>query len=311
MRALVVRTPGGPDSVELIETDLPVPAPGEIRIRVAAAAVNPVDLATASGILVEYGVAGAREQFGLGWDVAGTVDALGDGVTGPAPGTAVVGLVDLLARPVKTHAEYVVVDARAVTPSPAGVEPAAAATFGLNALTALQSLDLLGLRAGETLLVTGAAGGVGGYAVELAKHRGLTVIATAGQEDEALVTGLGADHIVPRSADLAAAVRAIVPGGADAVLDAAVLGVAAQEGVRSGGRHLHVVAGGAPPPLRGITVHTVCIDATTGGLADVTALVAAGVLSTRVAATYPLADAVTAYARLAKGGVRGRLVLVP
>lgn len=311
MRALVVRTPGGPDSVELIETELPAPGPGEIRIKVAAAAVNPVDVATAVGILVEYGVAGPREQFGLGWDVAGTVDALGEGVTGPAPGTAVVGLVDLLARSLKTHAEYVVVDARAVAPAPAGVEPVAAATFGLNALTALQGLELLDLRAGETLLVTGAAGGVGGYAIELAKHRGLTVIAVAGEDDEALVTGLGADHLIPRSADLATAVRALVPGGADAVLDAAVLGVAAQEGVRSGGRHLHVVAGGAPPALRGITVHTVCIDATTGGLADVVALVASGVLSTRVAGTYPLDDAVTAYTRLAKGGVRGRVVLVP
>ena len=311
MRALVVRTPGGPEAIELIETELPIPGPGEIRIKVAAAAVNPADLATASGALVEYGVAGAREQFGLGWDVAGTVDALGDGLAGPAPGTDVVGLVDLLARPVKTHAEYVVVDARAVVPAPAGVEPAAAASYGLNALTALQALDLLDLRAGQTLLVTGAAGGVGGYAVELATHRGLTVLAVAGEDDQALVTGLGAGRFIPRSADLATAVRASVPGGVDAVLDAALLGVAAQEAVRSGGRHVHLLAGGAPPPLRAITVHSVCIDAGTGALADVTALVAAGVLSTRVAGTYPLDDAATAYARLAKGGVRGRLVLVP
>ncbi|MGH3464524.1 MAG: alcohol dehydrogenase catalytic domain-containing protein [Kribbellaceae bacterium] len=81
LRALVVRQFGDPDAIELVETDTPVPGPGEVRIKVAAAAVNPVDLATATGVLVEFGVARPRDQFGLGWDVAGTVDAVGSGVT--------------------------------------------------------------------------------------------------------------------------------------------------------------------------------------------------------------------------------------
>ncbi|HZO63651.1 MAG TPA: zinc-binding dehydrogenase [Kribbellaceae bacterium] len=215
MRALVVRQFGDPDAIELIETDTPVPGPGEVRIKVAAAAVNPVDLATA-------------------------------GVTGVQPGSEVVGLVDLLARSLKTHGEPVVLDARAVAPAPRNVDPVAASSFGLNALTALQALDRLDLIAGESLPVTGAAGGVGGYAVELAKHRGLTVIAVAGEDDEELVRGFGADHFVPRSADLATAVRAVVPGGADAAVDAVVLGVGTQDGVRNGGQLAYLIGGSAP-----------------------------------------------------------------
>ena len=93
------------------------------------------------------------------------------------------------------------------------------------------------------MLVTGAAGGVGGYAVELAKHGGLTVIAAAGDQDEELVRRLGADHFVRRSAELATAVREIVPAGVDTLVDAAIIGVGAQEAVRNGGRHVHLQAG--------------------------------------------------------------------
>jgi NADPH:quinone reductase-like Zn-dependent oxidoreductase len=181
----------------------------------------------------------------------------------------------------------------------------------LNALTALQALNALHLQAGQTLLVTGAAGGVGGYAVELGKHYGLTVIANAGDEDEQLVRRMGADHFVRRSADLASAVREIAPAGVDGLVDAAVLGVGAQEAVRNGGMHAHVQAGPRPPHLRGITVEQVFANANRAELVQLTEHAEAGVISTRVADTYPLHEAGTAYRRLTKGGVRGRLVLVP
>jgi NADPH2:quinone reductase len=238
MRALVARRLDGPDAIELIETDVPEPAVGQLRIKVAAAAVNPVDLAVSAGAAVEFGLTAAREQFGLGWDVAGTVDAVGPNTQAPAQ--AVVGVADLLGRALKTHAEYVVLDADAVVRAPDGLDLANAATFGLNGLTALQAVKQL---QGQTVLVTGAAGGVGGYAVELAKHSGLTVIASAGARDEELVRRLGADHFVDRNEDLAAAVRRIVPAGVDGVIDAAVVGIAAQEAVRNGGRHVHLQGG--------------------------------------------------------------------
>ncbi|WP_329002407.1 NADP-dependent oxidoreductase [Kribbella sp. NBC_00709] len=305
MRALVARRLDGPDAIELIETDVPEPAAGQVRIKVAAAGVNPVDLAVSAGLAVQFGLTAPREQFGLGWDVAGTVDAVGAGVE-LAPGTTVIGLADLLGRSLKTHAEYVVLDADAVAATT--LDPVAAATVPLNAITALQALNAVD---GQTVLVTGAAGGVGGYTVELAKHQGLTVIATAGDQDEELVRRLGADHFVPRSADLATAVRQIVPAGVDSLVDAAIIGVGAQEAVRNGGLHVHLQPGPRPPHLRAITVLQLFLHANRHDLTRLVELAEAGVISTRVAETYSLQDAPEAYRRLTKGGVRGRLVLVP
>lgn len=306
MRALVARRLDGPDAIELIEAELPEPAEGQVRIKVAAAAVNPVDLAVSAGAAVEFGLTAAREQFGLGWDVAGTVDAVGPNTQAPAE--TVVGVADLLGRSLKTHAEYVVLNVDAIVRAPDGLDLANAATFGLNGLTALHAVNRL---EGQTVLVTGAAGGVGGYAVELAKHRGLTVIASAGARDEELVRRLGADHFVDRNEDLAAAVRRIVPLGVDGVVDAAVVGIGAQEAVRNGGRHVHLQPGPRPPHLRDITVEQQFIHTNREDLEELVRLVEAGVLSTRVAETYRLEEATVAYKRVAAGGVRGRVVLLP
>lgn len=306
MRALVARRLDGPDANELIETELPEPAEGQVRIKVAAAAVNPVDLAVSAGAAVEFGLTAAREQFGLGWDVAGTVDAVGPNTQAPAE--TVVGVADLLGRSLKTHAEYVVLNVDAVVRAPDGLDLANAATFGLNGLTALHAVNRL---EGQTVLVTGAAGGVGGYAVELAKHRGLTVIGSAGARDEELVRRLGADHFVDRNEDLAAAARRIVPLGVDGVVDAAVVGIGAQEAVRNGGRHVHLQPGQRPPHLRDITVEQQFIHTNREDLEELVRLVEAGVLSTRVAETYRLEEATVAYKRVAGGGVRGRVVLLP
>lgn len=306
MRALVARRLDGPDAIELIEAELPEPAEGQVRIKVAAAAVNPVDLAVSAGAAVEFGLTAAREQFGLGWDVAGTVDAVGPNTQAPAE--TVVGVADLLGRSLKTHAEYVVLNVDAVVRAPDGLDLANAATFGLNGLTALHAVNRL---EGQTVLVTGAAGGVGGYAVELAKHRGLTVIGSAGARDEELVRRLGADHFVDRNEDLAAAVRRIVPLGVDGVVDAAVVGIGAQEAVRNGGRHVHLQPGPRPPHLRDITVEQQFIHTNREDLEELVRLVEAGVLSTRVAETYRLEEATVAYKRVAGGGVRGRVVLLP
>jgi NADPH:quinone reductase-like Zn-dependent oxidoreductase len=310
MRALVARRLDGPDAIELIDTPVPVPGPGQVRIAVAATAVNPVDVAVASGALVQIGLTAPREQFGLGWDVAGTVDAVGPGVDLPV-GTAVIGLADLLGRPLKTHAEQVVLDATAVAPAPRGVDPVAASTIPLNALTADQALDLLALPPGATVLVTGAAGAVGGYTVQLARHRGLDVVAVAAPADEPLVRELGARHVAPRGADLPTVVRELVPGGVDGVVDAALVGVAAQETVRNGGAFVHLVATPPPPALRGIRVHTVLVSADGDRLSRLADLTEAGVISTRVAGVHALDEAPAAYREVAGGGLRGRMVLIP
>ncbi|MEV5877025.1 NADP-dependent oxidoreductase [Streptomyces sp. NPDC052101] len=296
MRAAVVRSFGGPESVEI--ADVPVPEPGarQVRIKVAAGALNPVDAAVRAGFF-----GGAGKTLGLGWDVAGTVDAVG----APAAwriGEPVVALVPGVAEPLGAHAEYVVVDADAVAAAPASVDAVHAGTLPLNGLTALQALDLLDLAPGASLLVTGAAGAVGGFAVQLAAHRGIEVVGHARAGDEELVRSLGAARF---TAD------GIERGGVDAVLDAAVLGAPALEWVRDGGAFVAVRDGVLPEAERGVRMENVWVRPDGTQLAELVRLVDKDALTLRVAQTYPLEDSAKAHARLAEGGARGRLVLVP
>jgi NADPH:quinone reductase-like Zn-dependent oxidoreductase len=296
MHAAVVTVFGGPEAVEVVEAEVPEPAARQVRIKVAASALNPVDVAVRSGA---FGGAGGR--IGLGWDVAGTVDATGV-ATAWSVGDEVVALDYGMAKPVGAHAEYVVVDADAAAKAPVTVDAVHAATLPLNALTAVQALDLLELSPGRSLLVTGAAGAVGGYAVQPAAHRGVSVTALARDTDEELVRELGAGRFVSGSVE---------PRSFDAVLDAAVLGESALEWVRDGGAYVGVIPQAQSASVRGVRTAAVEVRADGARLAELVRLVDDGVLTTRVAETYPLEEAAKAHARLAEGGVRGRLVLVP
>lgn len=296
MRAAVVNKFGGPEAVEVVETAVPEPAAGQVRIKVAAATLNQVDEGVRGGFF-----GGEGERIGLGWDVAGTVDAIGDG-SAWSVGDEVVALTPGMVRPLGAHAEYVVVAADATAKAPATVDAVHAATLPLNALAAVQALDLLELTEGQSLLVTGAAGAVGGYAVQLATHRGVLVTGLAREGDEELVRSLGAAHFASGSVE---------DGSFDAVLDAANLGGKAFAWVRDGGAYVGVRPGGQPASVRGVRSAAVEVSADGAQLGELVALVDAGVLTLRVAETFPLAEAAKAHARLAEGGVRGRLVLVP
>ncbi|WP_228822969.1 NADP-dependent oxidoreductase [Nocardia blacklockiae] len=308
MRAVVARGYGGPEVLEVVEVPIPAPGRGQVSIRVEAAAVNPVDLVTRSGDLAAAGLMAPRDVTGIGWDVAGEIACLGTDVTTFEVGQPVIGLRDLLDRALGCYAEYVVLDADAIAPAPEGIPAVAAATLPLNGLTAVQSLDLLGVDDGDTVLVTGAAGAVGGFAVELAARRGLRVVALAAAADHDWLRRAGAERVVDRDAgEVADEVRRLVPQGVDGAIDTAGLGVRALAAVRTRGAYV-TVAGSPPPiPLRGITVHQQWISADGAALAD---LADAG-LTLRVADTLPLDRAADAHRRLAAGGLRGRLVLTP
>ncbi|WP_406838320.1 NADP-dependent oxidoreductase [Streptomyces sp. AHU1] len=298
MRAAVVTSFGGPEAVEIVEVALPEPGARQVRIKVAAAGINPVDAGVRAGVF-----GGAGKRLGLGWDVAGVVEAVGV-ASGWSVGDEVVALVYGTAKALGTHADHVVVDADAVAVAPRSVDAAHAASLPLNALTAAQALDGLDLEPGASLLVTGAAGAVGGYAVQLAARLGVSVTALAREGDEEFVRSLGADRFVSEP-------EAVAPGSVDAVLDAAILGEVALERVRDGGAFLGVIPGAQPASVRGVRTGAVEVAADGARLAELVALVDEGVLTTRVAGTYALDEAVEAHARLAKGGLRGRLVLVP
>ncbi|MFE0474003.1 NADP-dependent oxidoreductase [Streptomyces sp. NPDC058947] len=296
MRAVVVNSFGGPEAVEVVRTEVPEPGARQVRIKVAAAGLNPVDAGVRSGVF-----GGAGKRIGLGWDVAGTVDAVGVASSWRV-GDEVVALDYGMVKPLGTHAEYVVVDTDAAALAPVSVDAVHAATLPLNALTAAQALDLLELEPGQSLLVTGAAGAVGGYAVRLAAHRGIPVTGLARAADEEFVRSLGAAH---------ATADTVAERGFDAVLDAAVLGEPALAWVRDGGRYLGVIPQAEPASVRGVRTGAVEVSADGARLAELVRLVDEGVLTTRVAETFALDDAAKAHARLDEGGLRGRLVLVP
>jgi NADPH:quinone reductase-like Zn-dependent oxidoreductase len=299
-RTAVVRTPGGPDSIEIIDVPVAEPGPGEVRIRIAAAPVNPVDLAVAGGLFHERGMINQPEHTGLGWDFAGTVVATGGGV-GLAIGTRVAGLVGGFDRDFGTYAEQLVVPAADVAVVPDGLDLAAASTVPLNGLAAAQIVDLLGDAPVDRsrLLVTGAAGAVGGYVVSLAQDRGWRVTGLARAEDEEFVRSLGADF------------TANAESGWDAVADGAVMQERGLALVRDGGIFVGVQPSAEPATERQITVVAVTTHSDGTRLAELLAKTVSGELPTRVHAVLPLDQVADAHRAVAKGGVRGRYVLKP
>jgi NADPH:quinone reductase-like Zn-dependent oxidoreductase len=299
-RAAVVRTPGGPGSIEIIDVPVAEPGPGEIRVQIAAAPVNPVDLSVASGALHAIGLISQPDYTGLGWDFAGTVVATGTG-TDLAAGSRVAGLVGGFDRDFGTYAEQLVVPAADVAVLPEGLDLIAASTVPLNALTAAQVVDLLGdaPAAGNRLLVTGAAGAVGGYVTSLARDRGWQVTGLARAEDEEFVRGLGAGFTTRAE-----------PGW-DAVADGAVLQEHALALVRDGGVFVGVQPSAKLTTERGITVEAVAVHPDGQRLAGLLARTASGELPARVHAVMPLAQVADAHRAVAKGGLRGRYVLTP
>ena len=202
MRAVGLMIHGGPEVLEVVDVPEVHAGPGQVRLRIYAAAVNPTDTMARNG-------SRAGEQkvdpppYIPGMDAAGIVDEIGEGVT---TGVAIGDRVMAMVCPKGSHGAYreqIVLDQRAVVPVPAGTSHIEACTLPMNGLTARQSLDLLDLSAGQVVAVTGSAGAYGGYAIQLAKADGLTVIADASHADRDLIKTLGADIIVDRGDDVA------------------------------------------------------------------------------------------------------------
>jgi NADPH:quinone reductase-like Zn-dependent oxidoreductase len=299
-RAAVVRDPRGPDTIEVIDVPRTDPEPGQVRVQVAAAAVNPVDLGVVNGVFHAMGLVHQPDHTGLGWDFAGTVVTAGPGVDLPL-GSRVAGLVDGFDRDVGTQAEQLVVPAADLAVVPDELDLTAASTVPLNGLAGAQIVDLLGDAPAKhnRLLVTGAAGAVGGYVVALAPARGWQVTGLARAEDEPFVRSLGAAFI------------AHAEPGWDAVADGAAMQEQALALVRSGGTFVGVQPAARPREERGITIHVMVAHPDGGRLTELLARTASGDLPARVRAVVPLAQIADAYRAMAKGGLRGRYVITP
>ncbi|MFG2490677.1 NADP-dependent oxidoreductase [Streptomyces caniferus] len=309
MRAIVYNEFGGPDVLSLGHTDKPVPGPGEIRVKVVAVGVNPLDFKRRYGWVEQYYPTTFPAVPGL--EFAGVVDAVGDG-DGPgrlpgeplAVGDEVFGFTSTGA-----YAEYAL--AGDIARKPAALSFEAAAALPVAGETAQRVLDLLGLKAGETLLLHGAAGAVGQVAVQLAVASGATVVGTASPANHEFLRALGAVPVA-YGAGLADRVRAAAPQGVDAVFDAAGRDALPVSIALCGGATERIVtiadmqaadhgvafsAGGTPP------------EQVRAGLAAHARLAVEGRLAVPVVETFALADAAKAQELSEAGHVRGKLII--
>jgi NADPH:quinone reductase-like Zn-dependent oxidoreductase len=310
MRAIGVTEFGGPENLQVLDLPEPHAGAGEVRIRVHAATVNPTDSGLRAGRYKERH-ADQAGPFVPGADAAGVVDEVGEGSRWNV-GDRVAAVVVPFRDGGGAYADQVVVPDASVLRLPDDVDFPAGSTFVMNALTARLLLDQLGLPAGGTLAVTGAAGAFGGYVVQMAKADGLRVVADANEQDEELVRSLGADVVVRRGDDVAAHIRAEVPDGVDGLVDGAVQAELALPAVKDGGV-IGSVRGWSGEQERGITAKTLLVydsaDSSADQMRGLEQQLADGVYTLRVAKVLPAEQAEQAHRELEAGGVRGRLVL--
>jgi len=308
MRAVGITAPGGPEVLCVIDRPVREPGPGEVRIAVRAAAVNPTDIGMRA-----MGGGDLPAPWTPGMDAAGTIESVGDGVERLRVGEQVMAAVTPRRAEGGAQAEMIVVPEASVVPIPDGATLEEASTLPMNGLTAMLGLELLGLRSGETLGVTGGAGLLASYVIALAKEAGLRVIADAKPEEAELVRGYGADVVVPRGDGFVDAVRDAAPDGVDGLYDTALLHEAVFGAIRDGGSMV-VVRGWTPDATeRGIEVKQVFVRNVldrTDWLQELRRLASQRRLQLRVAAEYPPEDAAGAQRVMDAGGLRGRAVIV-
>ncbi|MFJ2132789.1 NADP-dependent oxidoreductase [Streptomyces sp. NPDC087845] len=300
-KAYVFTRNGGPEVEALVEQDVPAPGPGELLVAVRAAGVNPVDWKLRTG----YIRPGSEPQpfpTVFGSEAAGVVEGVGPGVEGFAVGDEVFG------NPVTGgYAEYTLLPVAVTAHKPAGLSFTDAAVLPVAVATAYDGVHQLGLAPGSTLLITGAGGGVGTAAVQLARHAGVQVVGVASAAKKDLVESLGAVHVASGSG-LADRVRAAAPDGIDAIFDlvggdtlrsvAPLLSDRAAL-ISAGGKPLAVELGGA----------AVARARTAAVLDEVADLVVAGALRTHVTAAFPLSGAGEALRSVESGHARGKTVI--
>lgn len=302
-RAAIVNAYGGPDLIKVQLRPTPTPGPNELLIAVRAAGVNLVDTMLREGYLGT-----GPMPLTLGSDFAGVVADAG-GVKGFATGDQVYGY-KLLGN--GTYAEYAAVDASLVARKPASLSFAQAAALPCAGLIAYDAVvNTLALEPDESILIAGAAGGVGHLAVQIAKARGATVIATASKPNLEFVRSLGADHAVDYNEDVTRAIRQLLPRGVDAALPTVRAAErSALAATRDGGRITWINNAFDPPLDRGITGRETNGSHGRALLDGLCHLVDSGALATvHVDHRYPLADATEAQIDVARGHVRGKLVI--
>jgi len=301
-RAVIYETFGGPEVLELRDVPEPHAGPGEVRVRVAAIGLNPMDWAIASRpeAAARFGI---TLPSGFGYDLAGVVDEIGDGAAGFAVGDRVYG--GALGR---AAADFVVLKASdALFHTPDGISDEVASTLPVAGASAAAALAAIGLRSGDTVLIGGAAGGVGVFAVQLAKLAGATVIGTASDGTFEFLRQLGAEPVA-YGPGLADRVRALAPGGVTAATD--LFGTETAEAALALGvppERISTIAAGPNPP--GGVRPTGGIEAGPDAPERITDAILAGQLTVPIAAILPVERIRDAVALQAGRHVHGKIVV--
>lgn len=295
---------GTPEVLQVVDVEPPAPGPTQIRIAVRAAGVNPIDWKIVAGYMRE--LIPLDLPAGVGSDVAGVIDAVGSEVTDWGVGDEVLGR-----STTGSFADHALAESTEIVRKPADVAWDVAGSLAGAGGTAYAVLKKLGIKAGETLLIHAAAGGVGTFAVQIAKAQGVNVIGTAGESNHDYLRSLGATPVTYGDG-LLERVRAVAPGGVDAVLDASGRGEIPLSIELTGdpARVLTLVAFDAAGT--GIQVHVGGAGSELGAaLRELATLVAEGRLTVSISQTYPLTEAGAALSASARGHGRGKLAVVP
>ena len=305
MKAVRIHSFGGPEVLQLDEVPVPQPQAGEVLVKVAAAAVNPVDWKIRQGYLAAV----FKQPFpiALGCDYAGVIAAVGTDVTDVNVGDEVYGSISVQRG--GSYAEYIVARHSEYAPKPRTVDFAQAASFGVAALTAWQAFDAAGLQAGQKVLIHAAAGGVGSMAVQLAKARGAYVIGTASARNQAFVKELGADEVI----DYAAVKFEDVVRDVDVVCD--LMGGETQAcsyGVLKPGGFL--VSSAQPPDAAQLQAHNlrgqmIGMQPNRAQFEQLAALIDAGQVKPIVETILPLSEVAQAHELNQTGRTRGKIIL--
>jgi NADPH:quinone reductase-like Zn-dependent oxidoreductase len=302
MRAARIHEYGEASTIRIDDIACPTPGPGQVLVQVAATSFNPTEVALRSGLLRD--LTPTDLPLTLGWDVAGTVVQLGFGVRTHAVGDRVIGMIDAAA------AEFAVTDGTVVVAAPTAVPLADAAALPLAGLTAWQVIQRAELGAGERVLINGAGGGIGGFAVQLAKHAEAWVIATASPRSTRAVQRQGADQVVDYTNT---SLDAVIDGQVDVVLNLVPLNQAQAGGlsalVRPGGRIVSAT-NPIPAPVGVTTTHVVARN-DPADLAALVALVDRGVLTVDIAERHALDELATLHRRSEAGDIRGKIIVHP
>jgi NADPH:quinone reductase-like Zn-dependent oxidoreductase len=308
MKALTAHSYGPVDQLTHADLPVPEPGPGQVRIRVVAAALNPLDVALTTGAMRE--TMPVAHPFVLGLDAAGVVDAVGEGVSEFGEGDDVVAFTYPLAGAV---AEYTLAaEGPQLVRRPSGLDPVQAAALPVAGMTAAGTVRDAGVEAGKSVLIVGATGGVGSFAVQLAAEAGARVLATASAADDAYVRGLGAHETIDYTLeDTAQRALSLQPGGVDAVIDLvnAGPGLAATAAAAKPGGILVSPLGGPPQFGGDVTAVYTHIDATPGLLQSLVDGATAGRLNVEIGASYPFAEATEAVADFVAKHTRGKVVV--